>query len=109
MSVTRNTSHSNLPIYDILFSNTTDEELSDSQKEQIVGTIPTLPRTTLEILYMLIKIYYDENYKTASTTDLPYDGKLAKNSVKFSLTRFPIRLQRMIHEFVLLQHPSEPL
>ena len=92
---------SNFPLYDNLFNEiTTNEDLSDKQKDEFMKLSKTLDVTGYEIIYVLIRVYQLENTEDKSTFKLPFGGKFLKEDIKFDLNALPNRLKHMLHKFI---------
>ena len=94
-------SMSNFPLYDNLFNDiTTNEDLSDKQKDEFMKLSKTLDMSGYEIIYVLIRVYQLENTEDKSTFKLPFGGKFLKEDIKFDLNALPNRLKHMLYKFI---------
>ena len=92
---------SNFPLYDNLFNDiTTNEDLSDKQKDEFMKLSKTLDMSGYEIIYVLIRVYQLENTEDKSTFKLPFGGKFLKEDIKFDLNALPNRLKHMLYKFI---------
>jgi hypothetical protein len=92
---------SNVPLYDNLFNEiTTNEDLSDKQKDEFMKMVKTLDVTGYEMIYVLIRVYQLENTEDKSTFKLPFGGKFLKEDIKFDLNSLPNRLKHMLYKFI---------
>ena len=80
---------SNLPIYEILFKETSNEDLSTKEKDEFMKIIKNIDQKGFEIAYALIRIFQLENNEDKSTFKIPYGGKFVKDDLNFNLNDLP--------------------
>ena len=89
------------PLYDTLFNEiTTNEDISDKEKEQFIKLVKSLDQIGYELMYVLIRVYQLENTDDKSTFKLPFGGKYIKDDIKFDLNELPNKLKHMLVKFV---------
>lgn len=96
---------SGFPLYDNLYKNATNKDLTLTQKKNFVKYVDKLNINTKELLYALIKIYYIENGE--NNTDVPYSGKILNSSenkedLQWDLQNFPKNLRQILNNFLLM-------
>jgi len=89
------------PLYESLFDNSSEKDLAPEQKEESVSIIKELDQKGHEYLYIIIKMYANNNregdYKTYM---LPYTGNYLGLNIQFDLENFPKKLKQMLYKFV---------
>lgn len=83
---------SNLPLYDTLYRETTDKDLTNSEKSSLVKNIKKMDKIGHELIYVIIKTYESSNGMT-------YDLKQTKGDIKVDLDTLAIRLKQIIWKF----------
>ena len=91
----------NFPLYETLKK---DEfkELSEDEKDDLFEKIKALSEEKQEIVYALIKVYHMEENRITISNELPYNGKILKNRLKFDLDSLPSKLQYILKLFVYI-------
>lgn len=91
----------NFPLYETLKK---DEfkELSEDEKDDLFEKIKMLSEEKQEIVYALIKVYHMEENRITISNELPYNGKILKNRLKFDLDSLPSKLQYILKLFVYI-------
>ena len=87
-----------LPVYELLFSQCSDQDLTPEQKTFFVTNIDRIDTPITDLFYMIIRVYFNTHGNTAHA--LPYDAKVIKKGVKFQLNRLPNKLQQMLFKFL---------
>jgi hypothetical protein len=64
--------------------------------------IKALSEEKQEIVYALIKVYHMEENRITISNELPYNGKILKNRLKFDLDSLPSKLQYILKLFVYI-------
>ena len=93
---------SNLPLYEILFKETLNEDLTNKQKDEFMRLIKNIDQNGFEIVYALIRIFQLENNDDKSTFKIPYGGKFIKDDLNFNLNDLPLQLKQILYKFLLL-------
>ncbi len=76
------------------------EELSTTEKKDLITKIKSFDRHTHELVYALIKAYgIDENI---TTTNLPFSSKSLKTGIKFDINNLPLKLQHILKKFATM-------
>lgn len=89
-----------LPIYDILYNESNDEELTQIQKDDFLKIIKKVDSEGSELIYAIIKTYYLQNFNGEHNTNYLYGAKFLKCSIKFDLDEFPNKLKNMLFVFI---------
>lgn len=98
------------PLYDNLFNNLPETDLSVKEKEFVIKQIKKFDITIHERIYALIRCFQLNNSRDVSI--IPYDGKSSKivnadgsggNNMTFNLDKFPNQLKHMIHKFCKIE------
>jgi hypothetical protein len=89
----------NLPIYDILYNESSDNDLTQTEKDNFIKLIKKIDNEGSEIIYAIIKIYCINNF-TGENQNYLYGAKFLKCSIKFDLDDFPHRLKQMLNKFL---------
>lgn len=86
------------PLYESLSNLKNEQDISEDDKKEMIEKINLMSTEKHEILYALIKAYnINEQY---SSEELPYGGKIQKNSkLKFDLNSIPSKLQFILKSF----------
>jgi hypothetical protein len=93
---------SNFPLYDSLYKDTEDKDISTAHKKIFIKKIASLDQDGHELVYALIKIYYLK-YDDESGIVLPYNGKYVnKIDITFEFNTFPNKLKNMLYKFVIV-------
>lgn len=96
----------NFPLYETLKKNEF-VELTDIEKDSLFESLKTLNDEKQEIVYALIKAYYmEEHDQFISNNELPYNGKILKNRLKFDLDHIPSKLQFILKLFTTINEHS---
>jgi hypothetical protein len=93
---------SNLPLYEILFKETTNEDLTTKEKDEFMKIIKNIDQKGFEIAYALIRIFQLENNEDKSTFKIPYGGKFVKDDLNFNLNDLPLQLKQILYKFLVL-------
>jgi len=93
---------SNLPIYEILFKETSNEDLNNKEKDEFMKMVKKIDQKGFEIVYALIRIFQLENNEDKSTFKIPYGGKFVKDDLNFNLNDLPLQLKQILYKFLLL-------
>ena len=100
----------NFPLFDILFKNSKQNDLTKSKKMELLSTISLLDTKGIEFFFLIIKIYSSD---TTSFLDVPYKGEQIENKTnnkvsdyKFNLEEFPFHLKQILYAFVKLHLKS---
>lgn len=83
---------SNLPLYDTLYRETTDNDLTNAEKASLVKNIKKMDKIGHELIYVMIKIHEANNGKT-------YDIKQTKGDIKIDLDNLANKLKQIIWKF----------
>ncbi len=76
------------------------EELSTTEKKDLITKIKSFDRHTHELVYALIKAYgINENI---TTTNLPFSSKSLKTGIKFDINNLPLKLQHILKKFATM-------
>ena len=93
---------SNLPLYDNLMKETTNDDLTTKQKDNFMKLIKSDDQNGAEIVYALIRMYQLENDDDKSTFKIPYGGKYIKSDMTFNLIDLPNQLKQVLFKFLQL-------
>ena len=91
---------SRFPLYDSLYKDTPNKELTVSQKRYFIKNVQEIDKTGHELLYALIKMYQIENNDGNTSFTLPYDGKYINKNIKFDFDKFPKKLKQILYKFL---------
>lgn len=100
---------SSLPLYDTLLSKKLKEDdLTTRERNYVLRTIPILDLETRELFHMLIKEHekrtspfdYDAVVDPSIVTNIPYEGIQLESGIQYDFDKFPIKLKRILHQFV---------
>ena len=92
----------NLPLYDNLFKETTNEDLTTKEKEDFIKLIKNIDQNGFEMAYALIRIYQLENHEDKSTFKIPYGGKFINEDIMFNLHDLPCHLKQILYKFLII-------
>lgn len=92
---------SHFPLYTTLSSSLPDRDLTVVQKNSLIKNIEKLDQDAHELIFALIKCYYNEN-ENGNNLDIPYNGELKKGLINFDLLKLPNKLRQLLHNFVTL-------
>jgi hypothetical protein len=84
------------PLYQDLFKNSTETDLTDDQKDELIKKIKKMDLEGHELIYALIRCFQLEN---ETNYELPYEGKSLKLGYKFDLEKFPKKLRQIVYKF----------
>lgn len=90
---------SNFPIYDNLYKECKNKDLSVKQKNDFISKISTIDTEGSELIYALIR-FYELNHDNLQTYKLPYSGKYLNSDMVFDLDEFPFKLKQIIFKFL---------
>lgn len=93
---------SEFPLYDTLYKNCKDKDLTKEEKTELLEKIGQLDPKGYELLFVLIKIYSNNNRKKAENFSLiPYSGvRVNSNDYTFEFAKIPFKLRQMLYIFV---------
>ena len=86
------------PLYELLMSNVSEKDLNVIERKKLLETIPTLEQDAHDLLYALIKCFYIEHI---GDLGFPYDGIIQKDRIAFDLKKFPVKLRRLLYNFII--------
>jgi hypothetical protein len=87
------------PLYTSLITNLPTKDLTVLEKQALIKDIATLDTDAHELIYALIKSYYLEH---SGGDEIPYNGKIQKDRISFSLLDMPVKLRRLLYRFISL-------
>ena len=90
---------SKFPLYDNLYKNVDDEDLSLNDKKNFLKRIKKLDENGQELIYTLIRFYEIENNENDKNNNLPYNGIFVDNDINFDLDKFPLKLKQILFKF----------
>lgn len=100
------------PLYDNLLKQVHNNEgeggemlITPNQQEYFLQNVKTLDNNGEELIYVLIKVHYLLQNNETDYTD-PYDMKRLKKGVRFDFAKFPVELQAILVNFLLLHQKS---
>ena len=99
------TKMSGFPLYDNLIKDISKKDLSVKEKEKFVENISKINMDGIELIYVLIYMYSEQNEDSADSTKVPYNGykdvnEDGTNTFSWVFTQFPIKLRRLLSLFV---------
>jgi hypothetical protein len=89
----------NFPLYDSLISSVENEDLTVNEKNKFIKFIDKLDTKGYEYLYILIKMYSQQETDNKNYT-LPFSGKYKGQNVQFNLEEFPFKLKQLLLKFI---------
>jgi hypothetical protein len=110
------------PLYNTLSKNLSQRDLTKAQKSELISQISQTDKDGHELLYALIKSYYNDhdtldrqkdgkdtkdkvNEAVSPCTNnniLPYSGEIGKDKMSFNLENFPKPLRQLLYKFLNL-------
>lgn len=99
------TKMSGFPLYDNLIKDISKKDLSVKEKEKFVENISKINMDGIELIYVLIYMYSEQNEDSDDSTKVPYNGykdvnEDGTNTFSWVFTQFPIKLRRLLSLFV---------
>lgn len=96
---------SGFPLYDNLIKDISKKDLSVKEKEKFVENISKINMDGIELIYVLIYMYSEQNEDSDDSTKVPYNGykdvnEDGTNTFSWVFTQFPIKLRRLLSLFV---------
>jgi len=96
---------SGFPLYDNLIKDLSKKDLSVIEKEDFVENISKINMDGIELIYVLIYMYAEQNKDNADPNKVPYNGykdvnEDGTNTFSWVFTQFPIKLRRLLSLFV---------
>lgn len=85
-------------LYETFSKNVPATELPVTKKDEFIRNIKKLDEKGNEILFILIKLH---ELQTSDSLDIPYQGKLICNELKFDMENIPPQLQHILSKFVV--------
>ena len=98
---------SGFPLYDNLIKDLPKKDLNVKEKEAFIENIKKINMDGLELVYVLISLYSEQNEKDDDREQVPYNGYKEDNSdgshtFSWVYTKFPIKLRRLLSLFVTI-------
>lgn len=90
---------SNFPLYNNLYKETIEKDLTTMQKKSFIKKIENIDQHGFELIYTLVKIYQTE-HDICSNYILPYNGIYINNDISFNLDNLPNKLKRILYKFL---------
>ena len=98
---------STFPLYENLIKNIPKKDLTIQQKEQIIKNINTINDNGKELIFVLIKIYYNKN-DSKKNLEIPFNGEKSisnmddniSTTIKWNFLDFPIPLRHILYNFI---------
>lgn len=87
-----------LPLYQTLKKSEGTKDFSATERDQFITKIKSLDERGHELMYVLIRLYEQENESTI--LEFPYESKLSKSELKFSFDAIPVRLKHILNKFI---------
>lgn len=76
--------------------------MTDTERQVVVDEVKRMDDMTQELVYAIIRFYH-LFYEQGSLMELPFQMKKNKqNLYRLDMNDFPVRLQRLLYEFVIL-------
>lgn len=92
----------NIPIYNTLFTTSSDIDLSLDNKQDFINNIKKLDIQGYKIVYVLIMTYHMNNtIDNLTSYNFPFDGYYIKEELRFDLEKLPFKLKQMLYTFVI--------
>lgn len=85
-------------LYETFSKNAPSSELTATKKDEFIRNIKKLDDKGNEILFILIKLH---ELQTVENLDIPYQGKVLYDEVKFEMENIPAQLQHILSKFVI--------
>lgn len=90
------------PLYDNLNSQIkSPETLTVKEKISMIQNIKSFDDDGYELIYTLILFHQRTINTYVKLSNIPYNGKIQKQGMKFDIDNFPVKLQRILFEFTL--------
>lgn len=93
---------SQFPLYNSLSLNLPEKDITQSQKNDMIKKISNMDSETHELIYVLIKSFYNDNTVKNNNIQIPYNGVLEKEKLHFDISYFPNKLKQLLHKFITL-------
>jgi hypothetical protein len=88
------------PLFEQLYKETQDKDLSTSQKKTFLSKMEKIDQEGMNLMHALISAYQEDSEE--SRTLIPYDGKKIGSDISFNLETLPLHLRQILHKFVLM-------
>lgn len=98
---------SGFPLYDNLIKDLPKKDLNVKEKETFIKNMKKINMDGLELVYVLISLYSEQNEECDSSNLVPYKGYKEVDSdgtytFSWVYTQFPIKLRRLLSLFVTI-------
>jgi hypothetical protein len=93
---------SKFPLYDSLFINIVDKDLTVAQKGTFIKRINKIDNNGHDLVYALIRMYQVENNEKNTSFTLPYNGTYSDTDINFDLEKFPCDLKQILFKFLVI-------
>ena len=84
-------------IYETFCKDASNTELTATKKDEFIRNVKKLDERGNELLFILIKIH---ELKATDNPNIPYEGKLSSDEIKFDMENIPGQLQHILYKFV---------
>lgn len=88
------------PLFDQLYKDTQDKDLSTSQKKTFIAKMEKIDQEGMNLMFALISAYQEETENTRLL--IPYEGKKIGSNITFNLEHLPNQLRQILHKFLLM-------
>lgn len=98
------------PLYDILYSSSTSDDLSKEEKLKCIKNISEMDEKQHENIFTIIRIYGLRNRDdTPQIFELPYKSTYVTGTqnIKFNLEELPNKLLRMLLNFIEMNRDNK--
>lgn len=82
-------------------TNISSRDLTLKQKSDFISKIKDMDDKGMELIYVLMRAYQNDNDEEKMTYDLPYNGDMNGNSMTFNISKLPIKLRQLLYKFML--------
>lgn len=95
-------------LYHTLNSNLQNNDLKKKEKEEIINQINFLDKESMEAIFLLIYEHFRLNSDNTELYVIPYEGQSCNNNLIFNISKLPIKLRRIIYNFIkILQQKND--
>ena len=93
---------SEFPLYENLIKNVNTKDLKIKQKHEFIEIIKIIDENGKELIYALIRIYFEKNKKedNMSTSVIEKTSKKGEYNITWNFNHFPNKLKQLLYNFV---------
>jgi hypothetical protein len=89
------------PLYDNLFREASEQDLGKQERDDFMKLVKKIDVDGSELFYAVTKCYQLNHVLYSDIISMPYGCKVVKGCIRFELDKMPVKLRRMLYNFLI--------